>query len=149
MRIILADVTGNTYRNRLSGDAKRGLKFFLLSLTNGKCAICSKDIDLNAAKNAHNAFAMSHVIPACLFPGDQEKRPGWISGNLFAGCQECNNRTGKRDLSLAIPEFDFPQGIGIWTEKEMAAIGKAIPVQRVTLSGNDEKWSRIDALIGK
>lgn len=148
MRINLADVTGNTYRNRLSGDAKRGLKFFLLSLTNGKCAICAKDIDLAAAKNAHNAFAMSHVIPACFFSGDQEKRPGWISGNLFAGCQECNTRTGKRDLSPAIPAFRIPAGIGTWTDSEMARYGANIPVQNVISFENDILWSEINAMLG-
>jgi hypothetical protein len=86
------DIPANTAR--LSSDPRAGLRVWLASFQNGKCAFCGEALD--------ERFDICHVVSG------GENRKGWYEGNLAAGCRECNELDGANGPVIAFETIVRP-----------------------------------------
>jgi len=131
-----------TTRARLGSVGRNGLKIILLAATGNRCAICADALVLDAPATHPKRLQISHVKPAL-----GEDRGGWVSGNLFAGCGECNDLTGKKDLTNALPLFRIVEGVAVWTDTDARRAGKNTTSAKIITNGHADLWTKINSAV--
>lgn len=81
------------------GQRWTALRAFLYNAAEGRCASCGDDLAAD--------WVVCHVIPAT-YAQDGERR-GYVAGNLYAGCEACNDATGDDEPNVAA--FANPGGV--------------------------------------